>query len=505
MKTKKKLSRRKFIGTAATGAAAFTIVPRHVLGGSGFVSPSDKITLANIGCGTQGLREMSDLLEDPAIQVVAVCDPNKFSTDYLDWSINGIRDGIRKTLNDPDWGAGIEGIPGGRDVGRQFVERYYAKNAPSGVYRGCAAYEDFRELLDKEADLDAIKIMTPDHLHAAIAIAAMNKGKHVVTHKPIANRIAEARKTIDTARKTGMITHLLAWSERPAYALINSWIDDGAIGTLREIHNWSSRPVWPQWTSLPTDTPPVPEGFNWDLWLGPVPHRPYHPCYTHNVFRGWYDFGGGSIADMGHYSLFPLFQTLGVDTPPVSAKAYGATTRIAENNVCKWGDNKVAFPYSCLIRLRFPRQRSLPSFDLYWYDGGMKPFPPPELEENGRDIPIEGMLFVGDAGKILAGFNGERPEIIPAKKMEAYKGTKEALVETTRQRNAQWVQAILEKKESPGSFLNAGPVTEAINLAAVALRAGKMVEYDAANMRITNDEAANQYLTREYRKGWELA
>lgn len=505
MKAKQNINRREFIGTAAATAATLSIVPGHVIAGSGKVPPSDKITVANIGCGTQGLREMPGMLENPDIQVVSVCDPNKYSTDYLDWSPNGIRNGIRRTLDEPEWGDDIKGIPGGRDVAQEYVEKYYAKNKPSGNYKGCTSYEDFRELLDKEQDLDAVKIMTPDHLHATIGIAAMKKGLHTITHKPIANRIAEGKLAIDTARKTGVVTHLLAWSERPQYDLILQWINDGVIGNLKEIHNWSYRPVWPQWTTLPEDSPPIPKGFNWDLWLGPVPDRPYHPNYTHNVFRGWYDFGGGSIADMGHYSLFPLFQTFGINKPPVSAKAYGTTTRTVRDNVCVWVDNDVAFPYSCLIRLKFPEQDNIPPFDLYWYDGGMKPFAPEELEADNREIPNEGMMFVGDEGKILAGFRGEDPEIIPAAKMNAYEGQKELPEQDRERRSDTWGEAIRENKQSPGSFIEAETVTEAINLAAVALRAGKKVEYDSANMKITNDEEANKYLTRKYRKGWELA
>lgn len=506
MQSKKNIDRRKFIrnltGTAA-GAAAFTIVPRHVLG-KGQVPPSDKMTVANIGCGTQGLREMPGLLQNDKIQVVAVCDVNKYSTDYLDWSPNGIINGIRRTLNDPNWGAFIKGIPGGRDIAQQYVEEYYAKNQESGSYKGCSSYEDFRELLEKETDLDAIKIMTPDHLHAAIAVAGMKKGKHVITHKPIANRLKEGRLVIDMAKKTEIKTHLLAWSDKPAYRLILKWINDGVIGNLKEIHNWSFRPVWPQYTSNPTERPPVPEGFNWDLWLGPVPDRPYHPHYTHNVFRGWYDFGGGSMADMGHYSLFPLFRTFGINTPPLTAKAYGTTNRTTVNNVCRPVDNDVAFPYSCMFKFQFPKQETLPAFDLYWYDGGMKPFAPEELEADGRDIPNEGLLFVGDKGKILAGFQGNNPEILPKSRMDAYQGEKTYPDTESERRSDTWSRAILTGEESPGSFIYAGPITETINLAAVALRAGKKIEYDAANMRITNDEEANKYLTREYRPGWEL-
>jgi hypothetical protein len=358
--------------------------------------------------------------------------------------------------------------------------------------------------LEKEADVDVVKIMTPDHLHATIAIASMQKGQHVVTHKPVANRMYEARKVINMAEETGLKTHLLAWSHRPEYDLVLRWIRDGVIGNLRQIHNWSYRPVWPQFTGIPKDRPPIPDGFNWDLWLGPVPHRPYHPNYTHNVFRGWYEFGGGSVADMGHYSLFPLFSAFKITTPPISAKAYGTTQRSAHDGVCRWIENDVAFPHSSLIKLSFPAQELIPAFDLLWYDGGMKPFAPEELEVDHLDTPTEGMLFVGDEGKILAGFRGEEPKIIPAAKMERYEGSKEVPERERENRNNIWTEPFATGKESPGNFKNAQAVTETINLAAVALRSGKRIEYDNKYMKITNDREANGYLYRKYRPGWEL-
>ena len=184
-----KLNRREFLGSAATVAASISIVPSNVIAGLGKVPPSDQITVAIIGCGTQGLREMGELLQNPKVLVVAVCDPNKFSTDYIDWSANGIRNDIREVLEDNSWWEGKPGIPGGRDIGQVYVEKYYAKNKPARKYKGCASYEDFRELFAKEKGIDVVKIMTPDHTHASIALAAMNKGIHVVTHKPISNRI----------------------------------------------------------------------------------------------------------------------------------------------------------------------------------------------------------------------------------------------------------------------------------------------------------------------------
>lgn len=283
MTERKKLNRRQFLSLSGS-AVAFTVVPRHVIGGLNYVAPSDKITVGLIGCGTQQLRELTRLISDPRIQIVSVCDPVKYPTGYRDWSLNGIRNSIRKVLDEPGWGSNLL-IPGGRDVGQELVDKYYTKNRTSTQYKACAAYEDFREMLDREQDMTAVKIITPDHQHAIQAITAMKKGKHVIMHKPVANIVHEARAVIETARQTGVITHLLAWTDRSSYRLVKNWIDRGAIGTLREIHNWSYRPVWEQWTMRPAETPSVPAGFNWPLWLGPVPDRPYHPNYTHATYR----------------------------------------------------------------------------------------------------------------------------------------------------------------------------------------------------------------------------
>lgn len=496
-----KINRRRFLGTSVAAAAGLTIVPRHVLGGAGYTAPSDRLTIAYIGCGTQGLREMTTLIADPSVQIVAVCDPNKFTTDYVDWSADGLKQDIRRALGDDAWGRKLQGIPGGRDVGQEFVQKYYART--KGVERySIPSYIDFRELLEKEKDVNCVKIMTPDHLHAAVALASMKKGKHVVTHKPIANRMNEAKKTIAMAGSAGVGTHLLAWSRRPEYETIKGWIAAGFIGTLREIHNWSNRPVWPQWQANPAETVAVPRSFDWPLWLGPVPDRPYHPHYTHAVFRGWYDFGGGSIADMGHYSLFPLFLALGIKSPAVSAEAYGTTTSILDNGVSRGLRNDVAFPLSCVVRFRFEAQAELPPFDLIWYDGGMRPLVPDELRQTGKELTPEGMMFVGDKGKIVAGFRGEHPVLLPESKMALLR--KEEDQEKPDRGNSVWVDAFLKGTTSPGSFIYAGPVTETILLGAVALRAGKRVDYDSAAMKITNLPAANDFLTREYRPGWEV-
>jgi len=499
MKTSRTINRRQFIGSAAAASVAFTVVPRYVLGGQGYVAPSDKLTIAYIGCGTQGLREMAALITDPSIQIVSVCDPNKMSENYVDWSKNEIRDIMRKIIGEPNWGANLKGIPGGRDIGQEMVNKYYSKDK-SLNFKGCSSYADFRELLEKEKDINAVKIMTPDHLHATVALAAFKKGKHVVTHKPIANRMHEAKVLIDTAGKTGLSSHLLAWSRRPAYDAIKKLINDGKIGNLKEIHNWSNRPVWPQWQANPTDKPSVPDGLDWSLWLGPVPDRPYHPNYTNAVFRGWYDFGAGSIADMGHYSLFPLFLTLGINKPATSAEAYGTTTCTLIDQVSVGVKNDVAFPLSCIIRFRFGAQAELPPFELVWYDGGMKPPVPEEMYKLGKSFSGEGMMFVGDKGMIVGDFRGENPYLYADGKAEKI----DVPDDKTERGNDVWINAFKTGKQAPGSFLYAGPVTETILLGAVALRARKRVEYDSASMKITNNDDANKFLVREYRPGWEI-
>jgi predicted dehydrogenase len=235
------------------------------------------------------------------LRIVAVCDPNTDSTDYVEWGRNEIRDKVRAFLKKPNWGQGVQGCRCGRAVGKEIIESYYGSKMPAGQYRGCAAYVDFRELLDKEKDIDAVYIMTPDHLHATVAQAALKKGKHVIQHKTLSNVLYEARQSRDLARKTGLATQMFCSADLPSTATLSEWIGAGAIGGVREVHNWSSRPFWPQgMLERPKEQPPAPKGMDWDLWLGPVAHRPYHPTYTHAVFRGWYDFGAGALGDMGN-------------------------------------------------------------------------------------------------------------------------------------------------------------------------------------------------------------
>ena len=492
------INRRKFVGSAVA-AGAITIVPRHVLGGTGHVAPNDKITVAHIGMGTQSFRELGGLLDEPEIQIVAVCDPNADSSNYVDWGQNGIRNCIRKYLDDPSWREDRGGCPGGREVGRKVIETYYANQRGKESFKGCALYADFREMLEKETGLDAVKILTPDHLHATLSIAAMKKGKNVIMHKPIANRLHEGRLVLETARKTKVQTHLLAYGSGAANGQIVRRIKEGVIGPLREIHNWTNRPVWPQYTEIPADTPPVPKGFDWDLWLGPAIERPYHPHYTHTVYRGWYDFGGGSMADMGNYSLWPVFTGLSLESP-LSAETLATHTCEIVDCVSRRVNNDFAYPAACTLRFKFAAREDMPAVDLFWYDGGMKPRLPAELESQEVEMAREGILFVGDAGSIMGSFHGRNPQLFTKGKVESLSLTTESGADEP---GNPWLAA-MKGEESPGSFLNAGPITDALNLGTVALRAGKKVLFDGQAMKITNSADANKYLYREYRDGWEL-
>lgn len=499
-------NRRRFLGAAA---AAFTIVPRHVLGGPGVVAPSDKITLAYIGTGTQGIREMPPLLAAPDIQIVAVCDPNQHATGYRDWSKEGILNSVRRMLGDISWSPGGDGtIPGGREAAKDLIERYYGAKRATDKFKAVAAYADFRELLDKEKDLNAVKVMTPDHLHGVICTAAMRRGKHTIVHKPLANRLVEAKLVVDTARETGVSTHFMPWDANGSMEQVMTWIRDGSIGTLREVHNWTNRPVWPQYATIPTDTPAVPEGFNWDLWIGSEAMRPYHPNYTNMVFRGWYDFGGGSMADMGHYSLWTVFNALEL-SGPTSVEPMFTHECAIDGVVSKTIRNDFSFPIASAVRFRYPARRQRGPVDLIWYDGGMRPPTPEEMDEDKREFGAEQMMFVGDKGKILAGFHVNGPRLIPERRMKGY-APPESPARRQQREDAelspglkQWVAGCRGGKQSAGSFGNAWPISEAVNLYAVALRARQRILYDAESMKITNASDANKYLFREYRTGWD--
>ncbi|HPF51921.1 MAG TPA: Gfo/Idh/MocA family oxidoreductase [Draconibacterium sp.] len=496
------INRRTFIGGVSTAAVGLTIVPSSVLGGR-HIAPSDKINIAYIGCGTQGMREMPDLLQLPDVQVVAVCDPQREAFGYYDWSPNGLRDSLRKCMNNPDWKPGGDGkIPGGLNTGKEVVEGYYGST--TGKKYECATFTDFRELLEKQPDLDAVKIMATDHLHGVMAAAAMKRGIHLTMHKPIANRLEEGFRVIELAKKSDVTTHFIPWESNGSMVQVLAWIKAGVIGQLKEVHNWSNRPVWPQYPEIPKDKPPVPNGFDWDLWLGPEAERPYHPHYTNMVFRGWYDFGGGSMADMGHYSLWTVFNGLELKNPTFVEPQLSHVCGLTDERTAYQLRNDYSFPYASSCRFKYPANNWRGAVDLIWYDGGMRPPTPVELYENDKELPVEGMMFVGEKGIIMSSeFNLRDPYVLSGDKKLAEEHTINDKFERASGVR-RFVDAIKNGEQTDGSFRNAWPITEAVNLYAAALRSGKNLKYDAASRKITNVPDVNKYLTREYRKGWSL-
>jgi hypothetical protein len=359
-------------------------------------------------------------------------------------------------------------------------------------------------MLAKEKDLDAVYVMTPDHLHAAVALSAMKAGKHVIMHKPLGNVFHEARLVSQTARQTGAATHMFCAAGEQSTPQIAEWIQAGAIGPVREVHNWSTRPFWPQgMTSLPTETVPVPEGLDWDLWLGPVPHRPYHPAYTNAVFRGWYDFGTGALGDMGHYSFFQIFKVLKLGSPLTVEAARSQYWKI-DDLLWKKQVNTVSYPQASLLRWEFPARAGMPPVALHWYDGGLRPPKLRELEEDGEPMPEEGLLFVGREGKILAGFHGERPRLVPKARMQAFAPPAQTLPRPAEELE-QWIRACRGTAASDASFENVAAISETILLGTIAVRVDRKLRWDAANVRFVDAPEADALLTRsEYREGWKL-
>ena len=500
------MNRREFLGTLGA-ASAFTIVPRRVLGGAGYIPPSDMILLAQIGCGTQAQRQVNTgFVKRDDLQFVAVVDPNRSSQNYIDWEPNGNRARIRRFIDEPAWCEGDTGVRAGRDVAKNIMETFYRKqNRPSA---GIRAYEDYREMLEKETDIQGVVAITPDHQHASINISALKKGKAAIAHKPVALLPYELRRTLEVSRQSAAMTHLLAYSNTPDRHTLAAWIKGGAIGAVREVHNWTNRPFWPQgWQEYYKSGPPVPDGFNWTLWQGPVPDRPYHPDYTFCLYRGWYDYGAGCLGDMGLYSLWQPYRILELGAPEWVEGRPSNDAWVDDKRVSNGGRvSQAGLPKASTIRWRHPATASRPSIDTFWYDGGMKPQTPEELFEDKEDLADEGMLFIGDTGKILCDFRGNKPRLIPQRRQKAFEGSIVAKDFDTTNAEDEWVNTLKNRrKDSKGSFEQVAPLAEAVTLALVALRVPyKRLVWDSAKLEFTNSADATTLVRRQQmRAGWE--
>jgi predicted dehydrogenase len=461
------LSRRDFLATSAA-VVALTVVPRHVLGGAGQIAPSEKVTLGGIGLGGQGLQNMVAFQGLPDTQVVAVCDVNREGSGYISWN----------------WSEGKEQQRCGREPARHLMDERYAKQQRSGHYRGCQAYSDYRELLDKE-DLDGVMIATPDHTHAVITLAALSRGKHVYCEKPLTWSVKEARLVTEATRQAKVATQCGNQGQASESArVVREIIADGAIGAVREVQVWSGPRFWswPTWEGRPPDTPPVPPGLDWDLWLGPAPQRPYHPAYHPWCWRNWLDFGTGLLGDLGLHKLSTVFKALNLG-PPVSVEA--SATKLSTET----------FPLGEIVRFEFPARGALPPVTLTWYDGGLQPPRPSELEP---DDPLRDVIYIGDRGKLM----GDR--LVPESRMETYQRPPKTLSRSPGHYQ-EWVAACRGGPPAGSNFVDhAGLLTEACLLGNLAVRAQKKLQWDSTNLRITNDATANELLHRKYRQGWTL-
>ena len=451
-----KMNRRDFLLSTAAGVAAFTIVPRHVLGGPGHTPPSEKLNIAGVGVGGMGKNNLENLSDE---NIVAICD-----------------------------------------VDRKYAGEVFEK------YPEAKKYRDFRRMLEKQKDIDAVVVATPDHTHAVISMMAIKMGKHVYCQKPLTHSVYEARKLTEAAREHKVATQMGNQGHSgEGIRLICEWIWDGAIGPVREVHAWTNRPVWPQGIGRPEDTPSVPVTLDWDLWLGPAPDRPYHPCYLPFSWRAWWDFGTGVLGDMACHILDPVFWALKLGYPTSVEASHSYDVR----EMWKKVDNKETYPRASIVRYQFPARGDMPAVKLTWYDGGLLPARPEELEP-GRQMGKEGngVMFVGEKGKLMCGCYGESPRLIPEAKMKEYKRPAKTLPRITGGvdgHEKDWARACKGGEPASSNFDYSGPLTESVVMGNLAIRnPGERLDWNGQNMKVTNVAEANEYVHRQYREGWTL-
>jgi predicted dehydrogenase len=460
------LSRRRFLTTASTAVGAITLVPRHVLGGAGFVAPSARVNVALVGCGGQGRTNARALFAEADARIVAVADPiEHFSLERFYYRGEG-----------------------GRKPVKAEIEKHYAA-ADSG-YR-CAEYEDFRVMLDREKGLDAVLCATPDHLHALISITAMRRGKHVYCEKPLVHNVWEAREVARVARETGVATQMGNQGHSgEAIRQTVEWLQDGVIGTVREVHAWSRAGRWGKDSGRPQPAP-VPPGVNWDLWIGPREPRPYSPNYTPVTWRDYWDFGTGPLGDMACHNMDPAVWALDL-RDPLSIEASGADGL----------DNEVAAP-AAIYHYQFGPRGHLPPLKLTWYDGGLMPPRPDELGDQPLEGGGNGCLFLGDKGALMCAGWGGAPRLIPDSRMDTYTRPAKTL-KRVKGHHRDWLDACKGGAPASSHFEYGARLTELVLLGTVALRTGKKLYWDAPAMQAKNAPEAAKFLKEQYRKGWEI-
>jgi predicted dehydrogenase len=500
------LSRRDFIS-----AAGVTLLTTPWSFGKPRTPPSDKLTVACIGVGSQGLRLMMDLLRLPEVQVVSVCDVNRQSSDYLDWGPNELRDKVRLLLQQPAWGASFAGPTAGREVAQSIVNAFYANERGKPGFRACSVYEDFRELLSREKDLDAIAISTPDHWHAVIAIAAMRAGKHVYSQKPMAHSVWEARAMAKVAKQTGRATAVSIFNAGTADSRqVIDTIRSGAIGPVHRVDIWTKRPAafWKQGLATPAKADPVPPGLNWDLWLGPAPARAYNHAYLPFVWRAWYDYGCGAIGDMGEYGFDTIVRSLDLET---ADRVYASSTELFPD----------CFPVASSLHYHLPAKGGKQGVDLNWFDGGIMPARPGELAfDVDMSVGREGVMYSGAHGRLLTGFMAgpsrllapdgrltELPQAGPQREpfVPSHPEWGPSAVGAEAAHYREWIGACRGGAPATTDYAYEQPIVESLMLGNIAIRTQEILEWDAAAFRFTrgsNDAVAR--LKPAMRAPWTL-
>jgi len=509
--SRRTVTRRDFVAGAGRLAVGAMIVPRRVLGGPGYQAPSDTLNVAIVGAGGMGMSNAEALGSE---NIVAVCDVD---FGYVGRSLQG-RDRNR------------EGQP--RPEGVRLVEQFSK----------ATRYADWREMLDKQRDLDAVLVATPDHVHAVIAKGAMQLGKHVYVQKPLTYSVQEAR----VLRALALANPKLATQmgnqghSREGALLVNEWVQAGIIGPVREVHVWTNRPVgfWPQgvprpgpvWTSLGGSPSaagwgqrrlneslawamgsfPVPEELRWDLYLGPVPEAlPYHPVYHPFNWRGWLDFGTGALGDMGAHLIDQPFWALDLEYPvsiEATSSPWGTTLVPPTESGGRPRFKPVSYPVATTVHYQFPARGKQPPVKLSWFDGGLYP-PRPDLLPGDVILKSEGgVIYYGDKGVLLHDTYGDNPRLYPPSLMEKAAKVPKRYPRLTWSHEMNWVKAAKGDVPASSPIEYAALLTETMLLGVVALRTGpgRQLRYDGRSGQVTNLPEANQYLSREYRKGWEV-
>lgn len=517
MSNKKNLTRRDFVadaGKLALGAMMVPdgfpmIVPRHVLGGKGYTAPSDLLNIAVAGVGGQGSSNARSVASQ---NLVAFCDVHP---SFMERNIMG--------------------GGGGKAPSAETL-------ALRDKYQKAAKFTDFREMLAKQHDLDAVIVATPDHMHATVAAAAMRAGKHVYCQKPLTYSVYESRLLSRLARETKVVTQMGNQGHSgDGTRRVVEWVRAGVIGPVREVHVYTDRPArfWAQ--GLPRPGVPgmpatlsagnvhavsdalaaamgnanatLPEGLRWDLYLGPVAEDiPYHPIYHPFTWRGWTDFGVGALGDMGAHLIDQAYWALGL-TYPMSIEATSSlwgTESVPPPAGSAPGTHPtskpVSYPMASTVHYQFPAVGVRPAVKLSWYDGGLFPPRPDGLPDDVTFNPEGGGILVGDKGILIHNTYGNNPRLFPMSAAEAGEAVPQSIPRITDSHQMNWVRACKGETQASSPFEYGAALNETMVLGVAALRAGqgRKVLYDGEKMEFTNAPDANQYLTRTYRAGWGL-